>query len=790
MNATKTRKTPSRELLRRARKLAEKLADEIEPMPEGWSGRGIVICGGGYTHFTNAWVVIRMLRHLGCRLPIELWHLGSAEINDRMKRMVAKYQVDCVDGLSAMRRTPGFAGKHVNLGHVLKSVALARCRFEEVMLIDADNLPIRDPSFLFDTYEYKMTGALFWPDFREDSNHSLWDVFRPPHKKEPTAESGRFFIAKQLPWEISGKTRDEALNNEMLWRVSRVPRDEAPAIDSGQLLLDKRRHWEPLALAESMNLYGDTFYLVFGGERHSYRYAWHKLGRPFAMPQSEPEILEVSGIESRIVCQPDFEGVRLFQHRIAPKWDFLGENPWIAGFFFESDCRRFLQDLKRIWDGRCVGKSPIARTEAARRHERELLNQVWLLEVPEAIQKQYPERRFVDKLWEKGAVWWELRFHTNGTLRTGRKEIGYFWDLQRDLRGLVLVISDGNQARVLLRRKGAGWEGLWRNERTRSNTKMMPLHEVYPHLATKPLARTARQKIRGCFGEEVHLVHTTEGIGDHVAAVYTCTGLVRTGVRVVFHTPCAAWFARVRERGLTISATMRKHYDYNLRYDYSNEIKYGTSRALWYAGGLHPLLKPATPHVDRRIDQPRLPFDRYVVIAPYAHHPNREWLDLHWVRLAELLREAGCEVVAITGLQQAERLQKTFNNSQVYWAANHPPEWVLDAILGAAAFVGLDSGMTHVAALMGVKPVAIYAQLEPEFLWANGAAHSVIPKARCVFCHWQAKAGCANSCEEGCSALATVNPETVFDAVMSRMSLSGNKGRSIPSYELHCQMFP
>ena len=53
-----------------------------------WQGRGIVICGGGLRYFPSAWVCINMLRRLGCGLPIQLWHLGSAEVDSRMSAFV------------------------------------------------------------------------------------------------------------------------------------------------------------------------------------------------------------------------------------------------------------------------------------------------------------------------------------------------------------------------------------------------------------------------------------------------------------------------------------------------------------------------------------------------------------------------------------------------------------------------------------------------------------------------------------------------------------------------------
>ena len=60
-------------------------------------GRGIVICGGGAKYFPCAWVAVKMLRHLGCTLPIELWHLGAREMTPEMRALVAPLGVRCVD---------------------------------------------------------------------------------------------------------------------------------------------------------------------------------------------------------------------------------------------------------------------------------------------------------------------------------------------------------------------------------------------------------------------------------------------------------------------------------------------------------------------------------------------------------------------------------------------------------------------------------------------------------------------------------------------------------------------
>lgn len=50
---------------------------KIEPYPNKFSGKGIVMSVGGIKYFTDAWVSINMLRETGCTLPIEVWYQGS-----------------------------------------------------------------------------------------------------------------------------------------------------------------------------------------------------------------------------------------------------------------------------------------------------------------------------------------------------------------------------------------------------------------------------------------------------------------------------------------------------------------------------------------------------------------------------------------------------------------------------------------------------------------------------------------------------------------------------------------
>lgn len=93
------------------------------------------------------------------------------------------------------------------------------------------------------------------------------------------------------------------------------------------------------------NQYSDFFYHHVHGDKETFHIAWRKLGQPYAMPAHPIHPLDC------VMCQHDFEGRRIFQHRNMDKWELSGSNMVIAGFLDEAECREHLADLRRQWDG-------------------------------------------------------------------------------------------------------------------------------------------------------------------------------------------------------------------------------------------------------------------------------------------------------------------------------------------------------------------------------------------------------------------------------------------------------
>ena len=286
--------------LHNSRLACESFIRRLPPRPAFPRQRGIVICGGGFRYFACAWVCIRRLRDLGCALPIQLWHLGSGEMDDDMRALVRPWDVECVDAREAEKLNPA---RRLG-GWELKPYAILHSPFQEVLFLDADNVPARNPEYLFETPQYRQTGAIFWPDY------------------------GRF------------------PNTHVIWANCGLAQPDGPEVESGQIIVDKARCWEALSLAMWFNEQSDFYYQYLHGDKETFRLAFHKLKKSYGWIDAPAHPL------AGTMCQHDFEGNRVFQHRNTDKWSLFLNNWTVPGFQFEEECRAHLRDLQSRWDGR------------------------------------------------------------------------------------------------------------------------------------------------------------------------------------------------------------------------------------------------------------------------------------------------------------------------------------------------------------------------------------------------------------------------------------------------------
>jgi len=69
------------------------------------------------------------------------------------------------------------------------------------------------------------------------------------------------------------------------------------------------------------------------------------------------------------MCQHDFQGRRILQHRNLDKWDLFLLNQRVEDFWFEQECREYIVQLRNRWDG-TIGANFKARPPARLRAQR------------------------------------------------------------------------------------------------------------------------------------------------------------------------------------------------------------------------------------------------------------------------------------------------------------------------------------------------------------------------------------------------------------------------------------
>ncbi len=117
------------------------------------------------------------------------------------------------------------------------------------------------------------------------------------------------------------------------------------------------------------------------------------------------------------------------------------------------------------------------------------------------------------------------------------------------------------------------------------------------------------------------------------------------------------------------------------------------------------------------LDQAEIDLSRkLVVIHPGSGGPRKCWHMENFVSLAEGLRTSGLEVLFLLGPAEMERLRPA-EEARLYGAARCVGHLSLAQVVGllscADAFVGNDSGVTHLAAGIGLRTFAMFGPTDP-----------------------------------------------------------------------------
>lgn len=231
--------------------------------------RGIVTVGGG-KFFPPLLVSLRVLRRTGTALPVEVF-VPRRDYEADLELCEA-----VLPALGARCRVFPEVPPLALDSFQLKVFAVLFSAFDEVLLLDADDFPVRDVAPLFAAPPYAGAGLVVWPDFWGTAVSPLY-----------------YLVSGQPPVAVAARPKSE----------------------TGQLLVDKRRHWRTLLLAAYYNYFPDVYYpllcqgCIGCGDSETILPAADLLGLPYYYVKTPPlhvgHRMTDGGIQGHVIAQYD-----------------------------------------------------------------------------------------------------------------------------------------------------------------------------------------------------------------------------------------------------------------------------------------------------------------------------------------------------------------------------------------------------------------------------------------------------------------------------------------------------
>jgi len=236
--------------------------------------KGITISAGGSTYFLNAYVNIRLLRNKGCNLPVSWFYLGDEMKPEwiQLAEEIPNVKTYDLGGTGDHKKDKG--------GWQSKIEAVIQSPFDEVLLLDADSFPIRNPEYLFEHPYYKETNAVLWPD--------VWE-WQPERLK---------FLNDKYNINLNG-TRQ---------------------IESGQAMFNKPNCMDALIAVRKLNQESAETYKIVYGDKDTFLIGFLQVNCSFKIVTTLPSCFQ-NGL-----FQYDFNGNKLFSHLTGGKFQWHGRS--------------------------------------------------------------------------------------------------------------------------------------------------------------------------------------------------------------------------------------------------------------------------------------------------------------------------------------------------------------------------------------------------------------------------------------------------------------------------------
>lgn len=259
--------------------LVKSLKTLESPSKAIFNGDGIVINGGG-VYLSGAIIVIIQLRELGSKLPIELILNDESEYDDDMcNNFLPKLNTTCKIIETELGKE--LYGRLNLEKYQLKTVGLLVSSFDNIITLDADNLPIKNPDFLLNSEPYLSTQWLLWPDIWHKGTSPIYYDIARFKIGEPIHREG---VNNEI--DFADYIRKDKNSGILFHNLEGTP--PAMSAETGQMVFSKSNHLRSLILSLYYNIYGNSHYYrllyqgTFGsGDRETFIPALHVMNEPY-----------------------------------------------------------------------------------------------------------------------------------------------------------------------------------------------------------------------------------------------------------------------------------------------------------------------------------------------------------------------------------------------------------------------------------------------------------------------------------------------------------------------------
>lgn len=276
--------------------------------PKGtYKGSGIATVGGGKFSLM-AFLIIKTLRNMGTTLPVEvLIPPGDEGETEFCNKILPKYNSKCIYVSDILPRET--IEKFVFKGYQFKSLALIASSFENLLLLDADNFPIKPLDNIFNEEPYVSTGLVIWPDFWRRTTHPLYyDIAGIAVDKKKRVRNSRDDITPPAVYTKDLKDLSDVPLSDLDGTIPDV------STESGQLMINKTKHLATALLSLFYNVNGPTWYYpIFSqkaageGDKETFIAAANFYGLSFYQVRTR------TGVEG-YHDEDGFHGVAMLQH--------------------------------------------------------------------------------------------------------------------------------------------------------------------------------------------------------------------------------------------------------------------------------------------------------------------------------------------------------------------------------------------------------------------------------------------------------------------------------------------